>query len=94
MGLGCSYHPYECNHDKYCEHCTLAETDWHNPSKCALCDWLPEGHPDKGKAFKMCKEPFAIKIRVSDYSHRKQKIKLQRFLDEVVSKVPQQELPF
>lgn len=71
---GSGFHPYECSHDKYCEHCTLAVTDWHNPKECALCDWLPNNHPEKGKLWAMCKEPFAIQIRVWDASHRKTKI--------------------
>lgn len=94
---GSGFHPYECSHDRYCEHCTLAKTGWHNPDKCALCDWLPEGHPDKGKAWKMCKEPFAIQIRVRDYSHRKTKIKVNRQIQLIIRGLlesPQKELPF
>ena len=91
MGLGCSYHPYECSHDKYCEHCTLAQTEWHKPNLCSLCLMMKD---EDGRPFALVKEPFAIKVQVRDLSPRKQKIKLQRFLDEVVSKVPQQELPF
>ena len=86
MGVGCSYHPYECSHDRYCEHCTLAETDWHNPSECGLCDWLPSDHPDSGKLHKMVGEPFAIKVRVIDLSHRYQKI--------LVKPVTQERIPF
>lgn len=71
-----NYHPYECSHDKYCEHCTLARTDWHTPENCALCDWSPEDHPDKGSLAKMVDENFAINIRVWDVSHRKQKVKV------------------
>lgn len=68
MGFGCSYHPYECSHDKYCEHCTWAEFDGHNPKDCALCQDL---------GFQAVKEPFSIRIRVQDYSHRFQKIKVK-----------------
>ena len=90
---GSDLHPYECDHDKYCEHCTLAETEWHNPSNCALCDWLPEGHPDKGKLTKICDEPFAIRITVRDYSHKYQKLKFTKILNTLATK-PQVELPF
>ena len=90
---GSSFHPYECSHDKYCEHCTLAETDWHDPKACALCDWLPEDHPDHGKLHKMVDEPFAIQVRIRDHSHRKQKIQLTK-LAEIISSKPQEELPF
>lgn len=89
MGIGCSYHPYECSHDKYCEHCTLAETDWHTPATCALCDYLPDDHPDKRPLRKMVDEPFAIQARVKDYSHRKLKVFVKR-----MRYMPQEELPF
>lgn len=84
MGIGCSYHPYECSHDKYCEHCTLAETDWHDPKECALCDWM-----DNGDLVRMCDEPFATRIRVDDYSYRKLKV----FVSSI-KQTKQEELPF
>lgn len=88
---GSSFHPYECSHDKYCEHCTLAKTSWHNPKDCGLCDSLPEDHPDKATELTepMVKEPFATRIRVEDYSHRKLKILVNQ-----AAKMPQVELPF
>lgn len=77
---GSDFHPYECSHDKYCEHCTQATTDWHDPKKCAFCI-------GDGEAW--VKEPFAIQIRPKDYSHRKLKVLVKTFKD-----MPQQELPF
>lgn len=81
MGIGCSYHPYECSHDRYCEHCTWAVTEWHpDPKNCVLCQSM---------GFQMCEEPFAVEIRVKDYSHRKLKIFIKQARLQ-----PQQELPF
>lgn len=90
-----SFHPYECSHDKYCEHCTLAKTEWHNPKNCALCDWLPDEHPDKGKLIRMCKEKFAIRIKPYDLTPRKQRIKVTKFISYIKQlENPQKELPF
>lgn len=80
MGIGCSYHPYECSHDKYCEHCTWAVFEGHDPATCALCQDL---------GFQAVTEPFAVEIRVRDYSHRK-----MRVLVNQLRRLPQQELPF
>ena len=90
---GSGFHPYECSHDRYCEHCTLAKTDLHNPENCALCSWLPDDHPDKVTELThpLCKETFAINIRVKDYSHRYQKIKVR--VDGYPINILQQELP-
>lgn len=77
---GSDFHPYECSHDRYCEHCTQARTDWHDPTKCAFC-------VEDGEAW--VKEPFAIQVRVKDYSHRKLKVLVNQ-----LKAVPQQELPF
>lgn len=83
---GSNFHPYECSHDKYCEHCTQAKTDWHEPKDCAFCI-------DDGVGDPFVKEPFATRIRVHDVSHRYQKIKLTKLLTTITSK-PQEELPF
>lgn len=74
MGLGCSYHPYECSHDHYCEHCCNAITDWHNPKECWLCC---DGDPATNKPQQWCKDPFKIKIWVTDWSSRRQKVKVR-----------------
>lgn len=70
---GSSFHPYECSHDKYCEHCTQANTEWHNPRKCAFC--IEDGGP-------FVKEPFARRIRVWDLSHRYQKVNVGKYIQE------------
>lgn len=79
-------HPYECSHDKFCEHCTWAVFKGHNPKKCALCQ-------DVGQ---LVKEPFATRIYVKDYSHRKQRLKFDR-VDNLIFNLPvitrQQGLP-
>lgn len=75
MGFGCSYHPYECSHDKFCEHCTNAVTAWHEPSKCWLCC---DGDPAENQPEKFVDEQFAVKIRVQDYSHRKLRVSIYR----------------
>ncbi len=70
---GSDFHPYECSHDKYCEHCTQAKTDWHDPKKCAFCI-------DDGEVW--VKEPFATRIMVTDLSFRGQKIKVSNVTQE------------
>lgn len=75
MGFGCSYHPYECSHDKYCEHCTWAVFEGHNPKECALCQDL---------GFQLVNEPFAVKITPIDYSHRKLKIPIKNVTQETI----------
>lgn len=77
-------HPYECTHDKYCEHCTWADTEWHNHAKCALCAEL---------GARMVDEPFATQIKPYDLSHRKTKITVNRII-KLMLENPQKELPF
>lgn len=68
-------HPYECSHDEYCIHCTLARTRSHIPESCALCDHLPDGHPDKGKPLvPMVELPYARRLDVRVLSRRYQKV--------------------
>lgn len=73
MGFGCSYHPFECSHDKFCEHCTNAKTANHEPDKCWLCC---DGDPSTNKPIKFVDEPFAIEVRVRNYTGRKRRIKI------------------
>lgn len=79
MGFGCSYHPYECSHDKYCPHCTWAEFEGHDPRVCALCQDL---------GFQVVKEPYATRIRVNDCSHRYQRVKVKLATQEVLPFYP------
>ena len=73
-------HPYNCHHDRHCEHCTLAETYWHDPKACGLCDWLGDG-----KLHRFVKEPYARRVWVRDRSHRRVRVLVRREM--------QQELP-
>ena len=67
-------HPYNCEWNKYCEHCTNAKTEWHDPTKCWLCC---DGDPKTNKPMRLVEDDFAIKIRVYDFSHRYQKVKVK-----------------
>ena len=49
------FHPYECNHDDTCPHCTLAVFKGHDPQKCALCS---EFKDDEGNPAKLVNMPY------------------------------------
>lgn len=70
------FHPFECSHDRYCEHCTLAKTDKHDPNNCALCDTVKD---DNGKTMRLVDDKFATQIRVLDLTERGKKIAVSHF---------------
>ena len=49
------FHPYECNHDETCPHCTSATFEGHDPKKCWLCC---DGDPDENKPVKLVDKPY------------------------------------
>ena len=79
---GSDFHPYECSHDKYCIHCTNGVARYHNPMKCWLCC---DGDPKKNKPHQFVKEKYHQPIRVKDYSHRYQKVKVNKFIQEILA---------
>src|SRR3990167_8054296 len=50
-----SFHPYECNHDETCHHCTNAQFEGHDPAKCWLCC---DGNPATQKPMRMVDQPY------------------------------------
>lgn len=76
LATSSSYHPYECTHDKYCEHCTWAETEWHDPASCALCREL---------GFRLVEDRFAVKVPVNwNLTPYKRKVSVKTTIQEEI----------